>query len=428
MRSLSLLLVVAAAGCQCGGTVLVKSGPDSPPPSVRDGGAVGGSGGGSPMGGGAMGGGHSGGASAGGATAAGGTAGPDWCASDCDCATGERCVATGIELVGNQCQPGGPNTCTMTCSPLCPTGSQCVNGACVVTPCVGAGCTTTFPVNINGRYLTYYELDISEFARRASEILKLLDLLRAITSGMTQSCNQAGSIEQQLICYVGNLIAQNVQAPPWVSQLFTVLSDLFRFGSKPLKARGTLSLVEGQQARVSAAEQWSELWLDYNGRVINVMNNPMLGANGNISVTVLAFGGTRTTQEVILGPRSVEFDVNKLLVNLINVAIQAASNNQARDVGELIDLVLCNRLGSLQTQLTCKALSRQLADDFELGSGLGGLRIDEQRATIHDLDGDGTCDALGLPLMRGRVTGRMTNGVVSGALGPFPQSSWYGTK
>jgi hypothetical protein len=33
-----------------------------------------------------------------------------------------------------------------------------------------------------------------------------------------------------------------------------------------------------------------------------------------------------------------------------------------------------------------------------------------------------------LPSARGRVTGRMTNGLVSGALGPFPKSSWYGTK
>jgi hypothetical protein len=181
-------------------------------------------------------------------------------------------------------------------------------------------------------------------------------------------------------------------------------------------------------ARVVASERWSELWLDSNGQVINVMNNPMLGANGQITVTVLAFGGSPTAMEVILGPRTVEFDVNKLLVNLINVAIRAGSNNQARDVGELLNLVLCDQITSVQTRLACAGIASQLAQDFELNSGLGGVRIDEQRATIHDLDGNGTADALGLPSARGRVTGRMTNGLVSGALGSFPKSSWYGTK
>ena len=122
------------------------------------------------------------------------------------------------------------------------------------------------------------------------------------------------------------------------------------------------------------------------------------------------------------------FDVNKLLVNLINVAIMAGSSNRAHDVGELINLILCDQIGSTQTRIACAALASQLAQDFEIGSGLGGLKFDEQRATIHDLDGNGTADALGLPSARGRVTGRMTNGVVSGALGPFPNSSWYGTK
>ncbi|MBL8919473.1 MAG: hypothetical protein JNJ54_11465 [Myxococcaceae bacterium] len=430
MRALVLFgVVVSAAACQCGGSVLVKSGSDRPVGVLMSdagvgGGAAGGSAGGQATAGGSAGGGNVG----GGAGTAGGAPVPDWCASDCDCPAGQRCVATGFEIILNRCQPGGVNACVTPCAVMCPSGTQCVNGACVATPCTGPMCTTSHTTTINGRYQTYYELDISEFAQRASDIVKLLDLLRAISQGMTTNCNTLGGIEQQLICYVGNLVAQNVQAPPWVGQLFQVLSDMFRFGNRPLKARGVMDVVEGQLSRVAASEAWSELWLDYNGQVVNVMNNPMLGANGQITVTVLAFGGTRTAQEVILGPRLIEFDVNKLLVNLINVAIMAGSNNRARDVGELINLILCDQLGSVQTRLACGALAQQLADDFELGSGLGGLRFDEQRATIHDLDGNGTADALGLPQARGRVTGRMTNGFVSGALGPFPNSSWYGTK
>jgi hypothetical protein len=426
MRVLVAVVAVAFVGCQCGGTVLVKSGPDERPDVPPDAGQAGGAAGGVAMAGGAAGG-DAGGAAGELAGGAGGQ-GPDYCASDCDCPATERCVATGEEIVFNRCLPGMPNVCTTRCPVTCPSGQQCVNGACVATPCVGASCSTTFATNINGRYQTYYELDISEFAQRASSITRLLDVLSAIASGQQTNCNQFGRLEQQLICYVGNLVAQNTQAPPWVSQLFMVLSDMFRFGSRPLKARGVMDLAEGPMSRLVASERWSELWLDYNGQVINVMNNPTLGANGQITVTVLAFGGTRTAMEVILGPRTVEFDVNKLLVNLINVAISAGSNNQARDVGQLLNLVLCDQITSVQTRLACAALASQLAQQFELESGLGGVRLDEQRATIHDLDGNGFADALGLPNARGRVTGRMTNGLVSGALGPFPRSSWYGTK
>lgn len=426
-RLLPIVVVLSAAACQCGGSVLVRSGSDRPVGVIM---ADAGQGGGQ-AGGGAAGGvqaGGAGGGSVGGGGVGGGIPAPDWCQSDCDCPSGQRCVATGIEIIENRCQAGGVNTCTTPCAVMCPSGTQCLNGACVVTPCTGPTCTTSHTINVNGRYQTYYELDISEFAQRASDIVKLLDLLRAISQGMTTNCNSFGSLEQQLVCYVGNLVSQNVQAPPWVGQLLQVLSDMFRFGNRPLKARGVMDLAEGQMSRLAASERWSELWLDYNGQVVNVMNNPMLGANGQITVTVLAFGGTRTAQEVILGPRLIEFDVNKLLVNLINVAIMAGSSNRARDVGELINLILCDQIGSVQTRLACAALAQQLADNFELGSGLGRLRFDEQRATIYDLDANGSADALGLPSARGRVTGRMTNGLVSGALGPFPNSSWYGTR
>lgn len=430
---LSALLFLTTAGCQCGGPTLVHTYDGDP--ANRDAGVSSSTGGGAGGGGGnaTVGGGAGGGASAtGGGTASGGgggsiTPGPGWCASDCDCPSGQRCVATTGELTTNECQPGA-GTCSTPCGSVCGAGTQCLNGACTTTPCVGTNCMSTYATSVQGRYLTYYELDIHEFADQATDIAKLLDVLRAALSGQGASCGNQTTPEGQLLCIVVSLIASNIQAPPWVSQLIGVLADAFRFGNSPIRARGVMNLAE-QGPQLYASETWSELWLNYNGQQLDVMNSPTLGQNGRITVTVRAYGGTRSATEVLLGPRQIEFDVNKLLVNLINVAITAASNNQAHDVGELLDLVLCSNLPITNANyLVCTAAAQQLASNFELNSGLGGLTFTQQRATIYDLDHNGIADALGLPTARGSVAGDMSNGFVSGSLGPFPASNWYGTK
>ncbi|MEW6434946.1 MAG: hypothetical protein AB1730_25885 [Myxococcota bacterium] len=432
MRSITLLtaLFLTTAGCQCGGNSLIRS-YEGDDPANRDAGVSGGGAGG---GGGAAatGGGTGGGASAvgggGGATGGGGGfTGPGWCASDCDCPSGQRCVATTGELTTNECQPGA-GTCNVPCPMACGAGTQCLNGACTTVPCLGTNCTSSFATSVQGRYLTYYELDIHEFADKATDIAKLLDVLRAALSGQGATCANQTTPEGQLLCIVVSLIASNIQAPPWVGQLIGVLADAFRFGNSPVRARGVMNLAE-QGTQLYASETWSELWLNYNGQQLDVMNSPTLGQNGRITVTVRAYGGVRSATEVILGPREIEFDVNKLLVNLINVAITAASNNQAHDVGELLDLVLCSNIPVTNPNyLVCTSAAQSLASNFELESGLGGIRFTQQRATIYDLDNNGIADALGLPGARGSVAGSMTNGFVSGALGPFPASNWYGTK
>jgi len=423
--AVAFVVTLGLSACQCGGPSLIRTGGDGPDGGhgtggtggSASGGGTGGSGGGSATGGG----------SGGGATG-GGTGGAGWCASDCDCGTGERCVAGTGELVGNSCQPGGTNTCATPCGGVCGAGLQCVNGSCQVTPCVGTNCTSGAAISVQGTYFTYYELDISQFANRASDVAKLLDLLSAALNGNAM-CGSQTTPEGQLICIVVSLIAQNIHAPPWVAQLINVLADAFRFGNTPIKAKGVMQLAENPNLQLFASERWTEMWLDYNGQVMNVMNNPALGANGNISVTVLAFGGTRSPSEVFLGPRSIEFDVNRLLVNLINVAISAASNGRAHDVGELIDLILCSNVPITDPNyVVCTAAASQFAQNFQLPIGLGGIDITQQRATIYDLDNDGVADALGLPNARGSVTGSMTNGLVSGDLGAFPNSNWYGTK
>ncbi len=414
--ALSLVVAVLTGGCQCGGPDLIRVSEDV---TLIDSGTVLDDGGAAVI------------RDAGTAATARDAGvvvviGAGWCASDCDCPADQRCVSTGGELANNVCQ-SGTSTCTATCAGGCAIGYQCNAGTCELPPCVGTNCTSSFATSVQGKYFTYYELDVAEFAQEAGSVLKLLDLLNALLSGNGAVCGSQSSPEGQLMCFVLNLIGQNIQAPPWVGQLITVLSDAFRFGNKPVRIKGVMQLAEGQNAKLYAAETWSEMWLEYNGQTLNVMNSPDLGANGKVTVTVPAFSGTRSATEVFLGPRSVEFDVNKLLVNMLNVVISAASNNQAHDVGELLDLVLCSNLPITQG-LLCKNAADDFAKNFELGSGLGGAKFTQQRATIYDLDGNNLADALGMPNARGSLTGEMSNGFVSGSLGSFPASNWYGTK
>jgi hypothetical protein len=359
---------------------------------------------------------------------------PMGCTNDCDCGPGTVCLSSGGELSGNSCQMG-TNTCARPCTTPCGAGTTCQMGVCVTAPCVGPTCNmTTMPpggVGVAGTYKTFYTFDIHDFASKAADIQQLLDVLNAALNGNLM-CGASTGAAAQLICIAVNLIAQNIHAPPWVSQLITVLSGIFKFGDTPVTAKGLMQLAEASDGTLSAAETWSEMWLNYNGMTYNVMNSPMLGTNGQISVTVKAFGGYRTTNEVILGPRDINFDVNKLIVNLINVAISAGSNNQAQDVGGLITLVLCDQLPITSTDHTvCVAAATQLAQAFTLDSGLGGIHLDEQRGLIYDDDNDGHADAFGreTPVSaRGSVRGDMSNGLVDGALGPFPASNWYGVK
>jgi hypothetical protein len=362
-----------------------------------------------------------------------------WCANDCDCGPSSRCIGTNGELIANSCQPG-TNTCAKPCAVTCGAGTTCQAGACVAAPCVLASCmngsaTGTPPpggVTVTGTYQTAYELDVHEFAGRAADVGKLLDVLTAALNGQATLCSQASS-SGQLVCIASQLIANNVNAPPWVGQLVQVLAGVFRFGDAPVTAKGVMQLAESSNGTVTASETWSEMWLVYAGTSYNLMNGPTLGTNGQIKVTVKAFGGTRNFGDVVLGPRSVELDVNKLVVNLINVVITGVSGGVAHDVAELLDVVLCSQVQSVSTSqyLVCKTAAASLAKKLELETGLGGVDIDEQRGIIYDDDLDGKADFLGRasPVSaRGTVKGDMSNGAVSGDLGAFPKSNWFGAR
>lgn len=352
-----------------------------------------------------------------------------WCATDCDCGAGSRCIGAS-EFADNHCEPG-TNTCPTICAVSCGSGTQCVNGACVPIPCTGTNCVNSaFAVSVAGKYQTYYELDIHSFAERSQNIADLIDLLARALSGNANCANGSSDPLDQLLCVVLDLATQNLHAPPWVQQLLNTLSGVFKFGNQPIIVRGTMELAETTDGHLYATEAWKEMWMSYNGQLINVMNSPMVGTLGTFSVTVKTFEGSRDTTHVTLGPREVEFDVNKLMVNLINVGIAAASQNKARDVGELMELILCDQIPSKTNPLyaVCVIAAGQLAQNFVIKQGLGGIHIQDQRAVIIDADKNAICDGLGTPTARGSLGGGITNGITSGALGAFPASNWYGTK
>ncbi|MBX7115622.1 MAG: hypothetical protein K1X64_14930 [Myxococcaceae bacterium] len=349
-----------------------------------------------------------------------------WCGTDCDCAFGSRCIGAS-ELAGNHCEPG-TNTCPTICAVTCGSGTQCIGGTCQPIPCTGSSCPSAFGVSVAGKYNTHYEFDIHSFAERSQNIAKLIDLLASALSGNAACTTQTDPFEQ-LLCVVLDLATQNLRAPPWVQNLLAVLSGMFKFGNQPIIVNGTMELAETVDGHLFATESWNEMWMSYNGQLINVMNSPMVGSVGNFSVTVKTFEGYRDTTHVVLGPREVEFDVNKLLVNIINVGIQAGSQNRARDVGELFELILCD-----QVQVTnplygvCVLAANELAKQFQIKQGFGGMHIDNQRGAIIDVDMNGLADSLGTTTARGSLNGGITNGITSGAFGGFPATNWYGVK
>jgi hypothetical protein len=327
----------------------------------------------------------------------------------------------------------GTNTCNKPCATACSSGTVCQSGVCVAAPCVGNNCPVMMPpggVTVDGTYNTFYQFDIHDFAQQAAQISDLLTVLNAALNGNLMCQSQTTAVGQ-LICLAANQIAQNIHPPAWIGQLIQVLSGIFMFGDTPITAKGSMQLAEAADGTLSAAETWSEMWLNYNGTTYNVMTAPMVSTLGNITVTVHSFGGTRTTNEVILGPRDVELDTNQLVVNLINVAITAVSSGAAHDVGELLDLILCNQIPAGSDHVLCETASATLASEFKLDVALGGVHLDEQRGLIYDDDNDGKADGFGrdMPVSaRGSVRGNMGNGLISGDLGPFPNSNWYGKK
>jgi hypothetical protein len=350
-----------------------------------------------------------------------------WCASDCDCPSGSSCVATTGELMTQTCEPG-TNTCVTACPVQCGAGTQCMGGVCVVTPCVGSNCPSSFPVSVAGNYDTHYTFDIHDFASQALQISQLLDLLSAALSGQAM-CNQQQGAFNQLLCIVVSLAAQNIHAPPWVQSLLNVLSGMFKFGTNPITATGLMQLAEAPDGTLTASETWSSMYMNFNGQTLNVINSPMLGSNGNVTVTVHAFGGHRDAYQVYLGPRDIDFDVNKLLVNLLNVAIQAASNNQAQDVGGLLDLVLCDQIPITNSNYaTCLAAVQVVTQNFQLVSGFGGIHLDHQDGFIYDDNGDNIADHLGKSTNPATLSGDISNGLLDDALGAYPASFWWGDR
>jgi hypothetical protein len=360
------------------------------------------------------------------------------CHSDCDCGSGSYCAPATAET-GATCLPGN-NTCPKTC-PACGPYQQCntTTGTCVPLTCPGqvtcgngyycAANGTCQPnsteISVDGVWKTTYGMDVSEFAQNAQIALVILDLLNALVTGQG-TCANLSTPYGELLCYIVQYAGVNLQAPPFVSQLLSTLEDLFKFGSSPVTAQGQMTLAQGANNTLSATESWSSVWVNFNGQQLDLMHSPVLGTNGQVTVTVPPFGGYRDASSVYLGPRDVSLDVNHFLIALIDVAIDAFTNGQATDIPSLVDLVLCTQLPTAGDQLACALAAQSFLGNLTASSGLGGFHMDHQNAPLFDTGNTGTANELATPAAQGALLGSMSNGVVSGELGP--SSGWYGTR
>lgn len=340
------------------------------------------------------------------------------CPKDITCPSGYVCDFTGV------CKPGGGGADAG--SGGSDAGSGGGDGG-VGVPDGGPSRTCSTSVAVGGApWNTTYHMDIHEFAQKVQRIGTFLDLLQKLLNGQG-SCSSLSTPEGVFLCILSVIFGNNLNAPPWVNQLITVLSDVFKFGNKPVIAVGDMTLTEGANCSLSATETWREMWVEYGGQTLNLMNNPVLGSNGNVTVTVNPFGGYRDTGTVYLGPRDIDMDVNKFIVALINVAINATTGGQAKDVGGLLQLLLCKRISDPFWRYLCDKAASTLANNFKITSSFGGVHIDDQDAPIIDDDGNRVAEKLARKSPMGLLTGSMSNGIVSGKLGQ-PASGWYGVR
>jgi hypothetical protein len=354
---------------------------------------------------------------------------PGWCAGDCDCAAATRCVSgPSGDLAESACLPG-PGQCTGRCSLPCIAGTRCVGGACVPAPCSGAACPSAYAVPVAGSYVTHYQLDVTGLGAGAGQLATVLDILGAVLGGQGPGCTVQASLETTLLCLAAEVAAAEVKAPAWVGELVTLLDQLFRLGTAPLRAAGVLTLAEQGEGLV-ASERWSELGVEYEGQVVDLLDGHIPGAGGPLAVTVLAFEGTRTASEVAFGPRRIEVDVDQLVVRLLDAAIVLASQGQANEVGGLLELLVCRPVLGKRSEAypACLLAAQALAASLERSSGSGVLTIRAQRARVVDANGDRVAESLGAPDAPGTLAGELSCGLGSASFGALPGSGWYGTR
>jgi hypothetical protein len=307
-------------------------------------------------------------------------------------------------------------------------GAPAGSGTPACVPGEGA-CPARPPAQVEGTYLTHYQLDVTGLAAATADLATLLRVVDAVLRGGAGACVAEGSLEARLLCLVLGVAAARAPPPPWVGQLATVLSDLFKLGASPLRASGVLTVLE-QGDRLQASESWTALWATYDGQVLDLMASPVLGSAGTLTVSLPPFAGARTASALAFGPRRVDLDVNLLLVHLLDVIISAGSGGRAGDVGGLLDLLLCRPLWSSSPAdaLGCSLVTTAFARRFELRSRFGGLEVASQQAAIVAGSSGLRAASLGTAGSPGPLRGSLSTGLVSGPLGPFPRTSWYGVR
>lgn len=392
------------------------------------------------------------------------------CKTDCDCAADQHCQEGGPEI-GKSCAPGA-GTCNRTgCDPACPSGQVCVTGHCYPTgtadagptvdggnlgadagaadagpwvdggglgqdagpgpdagPDAGVVCPTG--ADVTGAWKTDYTLDVSPFVAKQNALGDFVVIMDALVKGQSPNCAALHTSAAQTFCVFISIAASGggLQGPPWLGDLLDVLVDVLSFGNKPLLAKGVMNVQKGAVCQLDATETWSEMLMMYKGQYIDLMSSPLLGQAGTVTVTVNPFHGRRTATDVYFGPRTVDMDVDHLIIAIIDVAIEAGSNGTLHNIGDLLGYVVCSGITNPADKITCQIAASSFGNSITANSGMGGVEIDPdgQTAPIFDTNADGRADELGDATHPGAIHGDFTDGVISGGFGP--QTKWSGVR
>ena len=310
------------------------------------------------------------------ATTGGGCTGDNTCPVGYVCSSAHTCVPgssgcgtcpTGTMCVAGMCKPPQCDT-----NDPCPSGFLCVDGACQ------PGSTPGDYIDLTGNWYTRHAFDIQDALPGFLKDKTTLVVIRTLDQVLTGRLNLPSWINS----FLKNLVKQYI--PDWVVKLISLLDDLFTILTT-LRAEGTMDLTlinnTGHPATDYSLLNGTETWTNFVFYDLNqcpagsnISCNPLMGYQGCTpacarvdiytnqtyadGVTLAAdpqpftakvAKGANGQWQILVDPREVKVDIEKLIVVLIDTLLQAFTPYQ--NIGDaLANLIDCTAVNDFVNQ------------------------------------------------------------------------------